>query len=97
MLRLAVRIGLKPHEYWDLTPKEFKIMLDDYQEKQKEKTADMLYLSWHSAAFQRSKKIPKLADIMSGIFKKKPKTSTKSYSREEIIENAKKRGLKPPK
>lgn len=96
MIRLAVRIGLKPQEYWELTPKEFKIMLDDYQERQKEKTANMLYQSWHSAAFQRCKKLPKLENIIEKLFRKMKKAKEKTYSREEMIDKAKKRGLKTP-
>lgn len=57
-------------------------------------------MSWHTALFHRVKKMPKLKETMDKIFKlnKKeiPKNNFGEITKENIIKEAKKLGLKTP-
>lgn len=55
---------MKPCEFWELTPKEFKIVLEVYADKQRERYNDLIYVAWHVEAFQRQKKLPKLSELI---------------------------------
>ncbi len=50
---VAIRIGLKPWEFDDLTLYEFNLIVKDYTEKRKEKQDTLLTQGWLVAMFNR--------------------------------------------
>ena len=95
MLKLALRIGLKPTEYLDYTPRELQLAVEVYEEKEKQKQADVITNAWLSALWERSKKMPELKEALSGLDDKpKKKASEVNYQKTERM--AKERGLKVP-
>ena len=58
------KLGLKPDEFWLLTPAEFFIMFDGWQENQKEKFSELISLAWYTAAFSRQEKLPPLKGLL---------------------------------
>lgn len=53
-----------PEDFWGLTPWQFKVCLDAYQIKVEAEHNSKLWHTWHGAAFQRAKTMPKLSTIM---------------------------------
>jgi len=99
-LTIAVgRFGIKPSEFWELTPYEFSLIVQYKNEELNSKYNEMLFLAWHIEALQRQKKLPKLDNIL---IKKKDKKKSLQESRKrnqliEWLELSKKYGLKLPK
>lgn len=86
-------MGISPDEFWRLTPFEFNLMAEGFVAREERKTSDLLYLAWHVEAFARAKKLPKLETLMK---KRKPKAPKKTYTKEELINIAKQKGLTGP-
>ena len=95
MLKLALRIGLKPCEYLDYTPRELQLAVEVHAEKEKQKRADVITNAWLNALWERSKKMPELKEVLSDLDEKpKKKASEVNYQKTERM--AKERGLKVP-
>lgn len=60
----AFRAGLKPAEFWTLTPYESMLWCRAVAERDGADYKRTLAGAWYSAAFTRQKKLPKLAKIM---------------------------------
>lgn len=82
-----------PDEFWRLTPFEFNIMAEGFVSKREQKTNDLIYLAWHVEAFSRAKKLPRLEALLK---KRKPRAQKKTYTKEELINIAKGKGLAGP-
>jgi len=57
-------MGLRPDEFWKLTYAEFIAMLDGFTRRRTQTNNDLLYVSWHVAAFNRQKTLPSLKSIL---------------------------------
>lgn len=57
-------LGLKPHEFWNLTYAEFAGMVSGYQRRQKKHVNELIYLAWHTEMFARQKKLPALRSCL---------------------------------
>lgn len=55
--KTAVRHGISPVEFWQLTPFLTRIAINSSHE-------NMLIETWHVAAFSRQKKLPKLQKLL---------------------------------
>ena len=55
---------MRPDDFWQLTPAEFKIIVDGFHKAQRHKANESLYLAWHVAKLIRAAEIPKLEDIL---------------------------------
>jgi hypothetical protein len=67
--RSACEAGLKPGEFWTLTPYETRICMEGEAERRKAEYRLALFEAWHSAAFQRAKRMPKLQNVMKQVSK----------------------------
>lgn len=54
------------------TPYEISLLAKQYREKQYEQFEDLLSLAWHTEAFSRQKKLPRLEKILKDV-RRKPK------------------------
>lgn len=56
----------------EYTPYEIALLAKQYREKQYEQFEDLLSLAWHTEAFSRQKKLPRLEKILKDV-RRKPK------------------------
>lgn len=75
-LKIALKIGYKPTEFWDLTPIEFELAIDVFNENQQTEQENRLTQAYLTAYWQRVKDMPKLQDIINK--KEKKPTSPES-------------------
>ena len=64
-LGLALSAGLSVFDFWDLTPREVRLVLKNFEEKQRSHYEDLTWLAWHVAVFERQKTIPPLKQLLS--------------------------------
>lgn len=57
-------MGMQPAEFWKLTYAEFISMLEGFSKRRIQINNDLLYASWHIAAFSRQKNLPSLKSIL---------------------------------
>lgn len=70
---MAIRIGVSIAEYNDLTPRELFLILDGYNDRQKQHREDIVTQAHYTAAFQRQKKLAKLEKVLEDMRPKAPK------------------------
>ena len=75
-----VNLGIDPIAYCEYTPSELMLMAESYQLKEVEKVKEIISLAWHTEAFARHKKLPKLDKVLKNIGKNK-----KQESKSDII------------
>lgn len=68
----AAAIGIGIRDFWEMTPAELSIYAKAYNDKQKQKQEDLIVLQYMNAAWQRSKKMPALNEVIE----RKPKQQT---------------------
>jgi len=76
--------GISPDQFWRMTPHELSLALAGYREKQEETVKLVLYHAWHTAAFERTKRLPSLNRIL----KPEPRRYTPE-EKEEILKELK--------
>ena len=69
-MKTAFIIGLDLDRFWLMTPWQFSLAVEGWNKQREMQRDSDLFLAWHSAAFQRAKKMPKLSKILE---KPKPK------------------------
>ena len=57
-------LGLRPSEFWALTPAEFLALVDGYRRVQVRRSNDLVSLAWWAAAFARQDRLPALKDLL---------------------------------
>lgn len=62
---MSFLIGLPPHEFWALTPWQFKCCLESYGSLKNQEHDESAWLMWHGAALGRIRKMPPLSDFMA--------------------------------
>lgn len=67
MLRSAVRAGIRPAEFWDMTPVELAITIDAYVEHETAEFKQGLTMAYMGASWQRSKKMPRLETVLNKV------------------------------
>jgi hypothetical protein len=102
-LILAIRIGLKIEEYWDLTPSEFCCYLKAFEHKELDLLNKNITLSWYTEYFARQKKLDKVTKYLIKDTKNNKKTTknnkkitknNKKMSEEEIEKHYKSKAVK---
>ena len=64
LFRDAMLTDLKPHEFWNLTIREFYIYKECYEIKRKEQMDYDLAIAWKTAFYQRVPKFPTLKEVL---------------------------------
>ena len=62
--RNAFRFGMSPSEFWSLTPYELTVFIEERAEARQAEYREAMSIAWHTALFQRSKKLPDLRALM---------------------------------
>lgn len=57
-------MGLKPAEFWELTPAELNAMVEGYKWRQEQRQQELTVLAWSVAALMRQKKLPRLERLL---------------------------------
>ena len=65
---MAAREGLKPDEFWALTPREWAALMKGRRYAERREAARSISLAWHTAGWSRSRKrLPNLATLLRKI------------------------------
>jgi hypothetical protein len=67
MLRSAAKAGIRPAEFWEMTPVELAITIDAYVENETAEFKQGITLAYMGAAWQRAKKMPRLETVLNKI------------------------------
>lgn len=88
MLDVAVYVGIRPMEFWDLTPLEISSVIHAFNKKTKQDHEDRLVMTYLGAYWQRVKKMPSLKEVLNDT----PRES-KKQSAENMLEVVKRLNL----
>lgn len=61
----AFFIGIKPKDFWELTPYQLTILTKEYKRQQEFEHDAAMWRLYHAATFHRAKKLPPLSDYLS--------------------------------
>ena len=64
MLKTAAMAGIKPLEFWDMTPAELTIVVGAYSDNKTHMLKQDITVAYMNAAWQRAKKMPKLDTVI---------------------------------
>lgn len=62
LMRLSVRFGLTPSEFWDLTPAETMLLIE---ERSEEARTTVIQTAWLTARLSRTKRVPTLSRLLA--------------------------------
>lgn len=79
-MRMAIRIGISIKDFWEMTPFELFIYIESFEDKEKERSKELIIQAYYTEAFARMKKLPKLKDLLK---------EKKKQSNEEMLEAVK--------
>lgn len=57
-------LGLKPAEFWDLTPAEFRVMHKGYLKARTRRINEMIYQAWRTADLIKAAELPELQSLL---------------------------------
>jgi hypothetical protein len=87
--KIAVgEMGMRPEEFWKLTPYEFQTMIEGHTNKQKNKYNDLKGLAWYIAVLSRAKEIPELEKLLGESTPKKEQTPEEMVAIARILNAA---------
>lgn len=78
-----------PLTFWQLTPGELSIMIEAFNQQQKDAHDEKLVIAYLTAYWHRVKKMPSIQDVLS----KKPIKHSGEQSPEEMLEEIKRLNL----
>lgn len=82
----AAEIGLKPSEFWDITPAELYAYSTGYSEHEKELYRRTIYGAYLTARLGRVKDFPELSDLLEPIDRNHLQEPKHEQSAEEMLE-----------
>lgn len=65
---MAFTIGIDPQYFWGMTPYQFKLCLDGWNDRRTAEFNDAAWMMWHNAYLSRAQfeEFPKIEDFMQG-------------------------------
>ena len=63
-MKIATRIGISLKDFWDMTPLELFISIEAFEDREKERSKEILIQAYYTESFARMKKLPKLKDLL---------------------------------
>lgn len=72
----AARYGIKPSEFWQMTPAELILFIEANQSLELDQFKQAITCAWLCAAYQRSKRLPDLDEVMKKLEYKEPEPMT---------------------
>lgn len=85
-MKSAAEIGLKPSEFWELTPAELFAFSAGYSQREKEFYRRTIYGAYLTARLGRVKDFPELSDLLAPIDSDHQQMPTHEQSAEEMLE-----------
>lgn len=73
-MRAALLAGMSEGEFWKSTPFQTRLFIEAAAERERLAYRRAIWAAWHMAAFERSKRMPKLSQVMQQVERKKPTT-----------------------
>ena len=61
---MATRIGISIKDFWEMTPFELFVCIESFEDKEKERSKELIIQAYYTEAFARMKKLPKLKDLL---------------------------------
>lgn len=89
MLKTAAKAGIRPVDFWEMTPAELIICIEGYVATHTESLKEAITVAYMGAAWQRSKKMPRLESVLSKIDGTTRKKTKKAQTPEEMLAVAK--------
>jgi len=77
-----LRAGIPALDFWQMTPREVYAAIDAATWRMKQKHWENAWLAWHTAALERSKRMPSLKDLIDP-------PATKALTPEEAAQHKK--------
>lgn len=68
--KLSFVIGISPDVFWTLTPWQFGCCIEAYEKRFEQNHNHDVWVMWHGEALQRTKKLPRLVDMLKDSDKK---------------------------
>ena len=73
-LKIALGVGVKYNEFWELTPFELELIWEDFNDKKQEEIEKLVITTWKAGYYNRlawtAKTYPKLDDELEKVKKK---------------------------
>lgn len=86
-------MGLRDRDFWDLTPYELHRRIIGWNRLQEANRVRIIYGSWHTAAFQRAKRMPSLMRLLKPPKSRKLKGDELEQRRRRFQERARRAGV----
>jgi len=78
-------MGLKPSEFWDMTPAEYIEYANSYKRTQEERVKELLWTTWNTAALIRTQRMPQYKDWMKFSEQKKQQTPDEMIAQARML------------
>lgn len=85
-MKSAAEIGLKPSEFWDITPAELFVFSSAAREREKENYRRTIYGAYLTARLGRVKDFPELIDLLGPLECDHQQATKHEQSAEEMLE-----------
>lgn len=84
---MAIQAGIRPADFWDLTPYQTYLFIKEYRESIKRAHAENVAVAWLNARWQRCKEMPTLQKVLDSLHNEQARIegSKKPESRENEI------------
>lgn len=89
MLKTAAKAGIRPADFWKMTPAELIICIEGYVSTHTESLKEAITVAYMNASWQRSKKMPRLETVLNKIDGTTRKKTKKAQTPEEMLAVAK--------
>lgn len=88
MISNAAIAGIRPAEFWEMTPFEINAVVDAYIEKEKQHMEIVKSQSWLTAALSRTEKMPSYSEFIGKTKKTEPQSAEQMLATVKMIHAA---------
>lgn len=85
MLRSAAKANIRPAEFWEMTPAELIICVEQHVAAHIESFKESVTVAYMNASWHRAKKMPRLESVLSKIDGKVVREKKKAQTPEEMM------------
>jgi hypothetical protein len=87
-------MGLRDADFWELTPYELHRRIVGWNRRQEAERVKVLYGSWHTAAMQRTKRMPALARLLKPLKTRRLNEEERAQKQREFEDRLARSGVK---
>lgn len=88
MIRNAAIAGIRPNEFWEMSPFEVNAVVDAYIEKKKQQIEMIKSQSWLTAALGRTTKMPSYKEFMDKKEEPQEQTDEQMFAMVQVLHAA---------